>query len=268
MNRSRQIQLMNFGIAIILLLVSSQLTKPIINMRAQMKLDEKKDGLDELPIMYRMINVMGGPVQGFLVAALSSSAEESKEKGKFFLANQQYNWITALQPRFPRVWMNLSWNMSYNISVATKSAEERWEWVNKGIRIIRDKAIPANAKSVDLYRELHRLYFHKIGGMTDDANQDYKGRLAQEWHRLMNSPPPGATYDQRIAWIKRFKDSFELYGSDSKKLLASHPKMQKLNDKLEEAGYPLKRIEDIESLIFQFGNICIVNTIYADDFFR
>ncbi len=226
MNRARRIQLMNFGIALVLLLISSLLTNPIIATRAQMTLDVKKDGLDELPIMYRMINVMGGPVQGFLVAALSSSAEESKQEGKFFLANQQYNWITAMQPRFPRVWMNLSWNMAYNISVATKSADERWEWVNKGIAIIRDKAIPANAKSVDLYRELHRLYFHKIGGTTDDANQEYKGRLAQEWHRIMNSPPPSATYDERIAWIKRFKDIDEKYGNDTRKLIATNPKLK------------------------------------------
>ena len=266
MNRARQIQLMNFGIALALLLASSLLTTPILETRAQLKLDEKKDGLDELPIMYRMLNVMGGPIQGFLVAALSSSAEESKQEGKFFLANQQYSWITALQPRFPRVWMNLSWNMSYNISVATKSADERWEWVNKGIAIIRDKAIPANAKSIDLYRELHRLYFHKIGGMTDDANQDYKGRLAQQWHRIMNAPQPGATYDQRIAFIKNFKDSYETYGSDTQKILATDPVIKTLYDELVAAGFPMGRIDEIDKLVFQYGNICIMNHIYDEVF--
>ena len=91
--------------------------------------------------------------------------------GKYIEANELAKVITQLQPRFPRVWVFHAWNMSYNISVATQTPQERWDWVNAGIKLLRDEGIPANPNDLLLHKELAWIFMHKIGGITDDANQ-------------------------------------------------------------------------------------------------
>ncbi len=266
MSRSRAVQLISLVLAFFLLLGASFLSAGIDRMRVDMDLVGDVGGADDLPITYRMLNVMGGPLQAFIVSSLSANAEKSKEEGQFFLANQQYLWITALQPRFARVWTNLSWNMAYNISVATHSASERWEWVNKGLALLRDKGLVYNPHSVELYRELVRIYNHKIGGISDDAHHYYKARVALEWQGLMGIVRPGSDYDAAIDWMKHFKDMHEAYGADTEKLVGSDEVVKGLHDRLVEAGYGFRRIEDIERLVTEYGNLCMVNGIYDHQF--
>jgi hypothetical protein len=133
-----------------------------------------------------------GAFRGIFVNFLWIRANEMKEAGKYFEAIELASAITRLQPKFPRVWVFHAWNMSYNISVMTHTDEERWNWVNAGIRLLRDKAIPANPNDVLLHKELGWIFLHKIGGYTDDANAYYKRRLAMEWTVVLG-PPPGYT---------------------------------------------------------------------------
>ncbi|GAB4386697.1 MAG: hypothetical protein Kow0022_16450 [Phycisphaerales bacterium] len=79
--------------------------------------------------------------------------------------------------------------MAYNISVVTQTPKERWQWVQAGIRLLRDEGIPANPNEMLLYKELAWIYIHKIGGYTDDANQYYKRRVAEEWQVILGEPP-------------------------------------------------------------------------------
>lgn len=130
-----------------------------------------------------------GAFRGIFVNFLWMRANDLKEDGKFFESVELARVITRLQPRFPRVWVFHAWNLAYNISVQTQTREERWAWVNAGIRLLRDEGIPANPNDLLLHKELSWIFIHKIGGFTDDVNPYYKLRLAQEWTAIMGPPP-------------------------------------------------------------------------------
>lgn len=156
-----------------------------------------------------------GAFRGIFVNWLWIRANDLKEEGKFYEANQLAEVITQLQPRFPRVWVFHAWNMAYNISVATQRPDERWEWLNKGISLLRDKAIPANPNDLLLHKELAWIYLHKVGGYTDDANGTYKRRFAQEWTVVLGPPPARDSSDRsrknaiekHAAWLRKISEA-------------------------------------------------------------
>ncbi len=131
-----------------------------------------------------------GAFRGLFVNILWIRANDMKEAGKFHEAVELAGAITRLQPRFPRVWVFHAWNLAYNISVATQTKTERWDWVNQGVRILREKGIPANPNDMLLHKELAWIFLHKIQGYTDDANPYYKRRFAAEWSVVLGPPPP------------------------------------------------------------------------------
>lgn len=130
-----------------------------------------------------------GAFRGLFVNILWIRANELKEEGKYFEAIELAKAITRLQPRFPRVWAFHAWNMAYNISVVTQTPRERWQWVQAGVRLLRDEGIPANPNEMLLYKELAWIFIHKIGGYTDDSNQFYKRMVADEWQSILGEPP-------------------------------------------------------------------------------
>ena len=136
--------------------------------------------LENAPPSLAFATVAMGAFRGLLVDALWMRADRLKSEGQFFDAKQLAEWITVLQPRFSKVWEFQAWNMAYNISVAipATSPDQRWHWVKNGYEILRDKGIPLNPKKILLYQELGRIFFHKIGGITDDAHKYYKLQLA------------------------------------------------------------------------------------------
>lgn len=151
------------------------------------------------------LGIAMGAFRGIFVNFLWMRANQMKEDGKFYEANQLAEAITKLQPRFPSVWVFHAWNMAYNISVSTQTPEERWHWVRAGIDLLRDKGIPANPNSLLLHKELGWIFLHKIGGQTDDANLYYKRMLAQEWTIAVGPPPKRTAEDRdRAKAIKKF----------------------------------------------------------------
>jgi len=143
--------------------------------------------LENAPPSLAFATVAMGAFRGLVVDVLWMRAEKLKEQGQFFDAKQLAEWITTLQPRFANVWEFQAWNMAYNISVAIPSSEphERWRWVKNGYELLRDKGIPLNPKSILLYRELARIFQHKIGGVTDESHKYYKLQLALSMEQLI-----------------------------------------------------------------------------------
>lgn len=135
------------------------------------------------------LGIAMGAFRGLFVNYLWLRANHLKEEGRFHEAIELSSAITKLQPRFPRVWAFHAWNMAYNISVATPTAEERWQWVQAGIRLLRDEGIPMNRNDVLLHKELAWIFVHKIQGFSDDANRYYKRRVAEEWTWVLGTPP-------------------------------------------------------------------------------
>lgn len=154
------------------------------------------------------LGIAMGAFRGLFVNVLWIRANELKEQGKYHEAIELSNAITRLQPRFPRVWVFHAWNMAYNISVVTQTPEERWQWVQAGVRLLRDQGIPYNPNEMLLYKELAWLYIHKIGGYTDDASQFYKRKVAQEWTEIMGRPPA-----IRLAESRSREDVIDLFAN-------------------------------------------------------
>src|SRR5262245_11501770 len=120
------------------------------------------------------VGIAMGAFRGLFVNMLWIRANDRKQEGRYFDAVDLARTITRLQPRFPRVWAFHAWNLAYNISVATNTPEERWNWVSQGIRLLRDEGIPKNPSDLLLHKELGWIFLHKVQGYMDDANGYYK----------------------------------------------------------------------------------------------
>ena len=169
------------------LLVAAGMRLDYINsQRQQMKLISNEP-LENAPPSLAFATVAMGAFRGLVVDILWLRADRLKEQGQFFDAKQLAEWITTLQPRFAAVWEFQAWNMAYNISVCLPATEpdQRWRWIKNGYELLRDQGIVTNPKSIGLYRELARIFLHKIGGVTDDAHKYYKLQLVEAMEPLL-----------------------------------------------------------------------------------
>ncbi len=135
------------------------------------------------------LGVALGALRGVFVNYLWIRATNAKEEGNYYEAVELADWITRLQPRLPQVWTFHAWNMAYNISVTTQTPQERWSWVNAGIRLLRNEGLRANPNDMHMHKELAWIFLHKIAGFTDDANQYYKRQFAYEWQNILGRKP-------------------------------------------------------------------------------
>ena len=195
-----------------------------------------------------------GSFRGLLVDWLWYRAHTLKEAGKFYEANQLSKTITQLQPRFPDVWAFHAWNMAYNISVATHTADERWYWVSNGIELLRDQGIPLNNKTPALYKELAWIFSHKVGQTSDDMHWYYKRKIAEEWQKVLGTPTEGQTTEQTAAAMQVIADAPDTLTA----LLETTPTVRPLWNYLASLGY-----ETNHGLLMQIGGILMYN--YSPD---
>ncbi|MDP6890231.1 MAG: hypothetical protein QF471_02785 [Phycisphaerales bacterium] len=180
-----------------------------------------------------------GALRGLVVDYLWIKANLMQDEGLYYDMLEDARLITKLQPRFPQVWIFHGHNMAYNISVLTNTPEERWDWVNKGIRLIRDEALRYNPNETLLYKDLAFWLGHKVDGVSDDAHPYYKRKFAKEWHELLGEPP--TDLNARIAWIKQVADAAETLESAIKRT----PKVRELIDRLKERLQPFTGSEEV-----------------------
>ncbi len=192
------------------------------------------------------LGIAMGAFRGVFVNFLWIRANELKEAGKYYEAIDLARTITRLQPRFPRVWAFHAWNLAYNISVATQTKEERWQWVQSGINLLRSEGIPANPADILLHKELAWIYLHKVQGYTDDAQKYYKKMHAREWTIVLGAPPriplgervEGNTLrDLYITeWLEPIANAYETLDE----LYAKYPEARELVEKIRtEVGLDL-----------------------------
>ena len=149
------------------------------------------------------VNTIGksiGAFRGLLVDYLWIKIHQMQRDGLYFEVMADADLITKLQPRFPQVWVFHAHNMAYNISVATHTIDERWQWVNEGVRLLREKGLRANPDDLVLHKELAFFFMHKLNGNSDDAHLYYKRKFAERWHNLLGEPP--VSWNDRTAWMK------------------------------------------------------------------
>ena len=211
------------------------LQSPINTMRKDLKLVLASNIYDELPPKYAWVSAFGGTFRGIAADILWTRMETLKQEGKYYEAHQLAEWICTVQPRFPEVWVFQAWNMSYNISVGTKTSAERWQWVYNGIRLLRDQGIPNNERFIPLYHQLAWLWFHKVGAQMDDHHWAYKNHWASTMETLLGAPPLNATDAEGLAWFKPVAEA----PVSREELLKAHPDVQPLIDAITAAGIDL-----------------------------
>lgn len=239
MSRDTRIRLLATLVLAASLLASGGLTVALSGMAGRYKL-VYTDRAEEGQTWEVSAGIAMGAFRGIFVNWLWMRANDMKEDGKYYEAVELARAITKLQPRFPRVWVFHAWNLAYNISVMTNTAEERWQWVNAGIRLLRDEGIPANPNDMLLHKELAWIYIHKICEWTDDANQYYKRRFAAEWTINLGEPPAREPADRDrdhaiakyVAWLKEIADA----PSTEEELAKRNPKAATLLQRIKEAG--------------------------------
>ena len=201
MNKDRITQLVAVAILLVALVGSTLMIDPVVRTRQDLQLTFAVENNQGQPPQYALLAAGLGSFRGVAVNTLWYRMEMMKRDGQFAEANTLATWISNLQPRFPHVWGFLAWNMAYNISVETFTPQERYDWVNKGVKLLREKGIPYNPNSVRLYRELAWILWHKMGQFTDDVNWYYKGEFAREWETVLGAAAESLTAE---GWVDEF----------------------------------------------------------------
>ena len=177
--------------------------------RQELQLVISTEGTRGMPPHVALATAALGTFRGLAVDFLWVRADALQDKGEFFEAQTLSQWITALQPRFPKVWGFQAWNLAYNISVSTKEPAERWVWINRGINLLRLQGIPLNPGDANLPMELGWLFFHKIGGKNDREHWYYKARLAREFREFLGDTTGGRTSAQAVERFRKIADAPE-----------------------------------------------------------
>jgi len=203
MSKHRAFQVLMLAAAVAVVCAAGPFQQGIEQMRHEA---DRQRGEGETPpsAKLRLLQACPGIVRALVIDYLWIRSESLKRKSMYHDADQQTRLICALQPRFPAVWRNRSWNLAYNISVKYNTARERWHWVTRGIELLRDEGLRYNPKALELYLELAWTYMHKVGGNLDDMHWAYKRFHAAEFHRLLGAPPPGGDADR----VERYKAWF------------------------------------------------------------
>ena len=170
MNRDRITQFVAAGVAAISMTTGGVMLPSIIDDAERSTLRYSNNAVEGAPDWVNTLGMSIGALRGLMVDYLWIKINRMKDAGLFYEVMADAELITKLQPRFSQVWVFHAHNMAYNISVATNTLEERWEWVNAGIRLLREKGLVANPDDMVLHKELSFFFGHKIDGNSDDAH--------------------------------------------------------------------------------------------------
>jgi hypothetical protein len=157
--------------------------------RRELGLTRHDDPLKNAPPVLAFTTVALGGFRGLIANILWVRATDLQEQDKYFEMVQLADWITKLQPHMTTVWIHQAWNMSYNISIKFNDPMDRWQWVRRGIELLRDQGLVYNPKEPLLYRELGWHFLHKMGQNLDDAHEFYKHIWAQEMIQVLGRGP-------------------------------------------------------------------------------
>lgn len=214
----RLVQMIAATVLVGSLAATGLVTRSIARQRQELQLVVSMEGTRGMPPHVALTTAALGAFRGLAVDVLWARADALQDRGEFFEAQTLSQWITALQPRFPKVWGFQAWNLAYNVSVCTKVPAERWSWINRGIDLLRQRGIPLNPADANLPIELGWIFFHKIGGKTDREHWYYKARLVREFREVLGDTTGGQTSAEAIARFRRIADAADDLGSLRKDL--------------------------------------------------
>lgn len=227
MLQDRMKQLIATGVALASVTAGGFMLPSILEEAEKNTLRYTNNIVDGAPDWINTVGMSIGALRGLLVDYLWIKIHQMQQDGLYFEVMADADLITKLQPRFPQVWVFHAHNMAYNISVMTHTIEERWEWVNEGIRLLREKALRANPDDLVLHKELAFFFMHKLNGNSDDAHLFYKRKFAERWHNILSEPP--VSWQERTEWMREIADA----PRTTRDAIAINPKVQELLTILE-----------------------------------
>lgn len=204
----------------------------IQKQRNDLNLVVKMEGLEGMPPHVAVVTAALGTFRGLAVDILWARADHLQMEGEFYEAQTLAQWITTLQPRFPKVWWFQSWNMAWNITAATQVPAERWGWVSRGIDLLRSRGIPLNPQAANLYFDLSWIFQNKIGRVGDKEHWYYKARLAAEMQEVLGELVGGKTTQQAIEQFRRISHA----PATLEELKATKPEIRQAIDFLASYG--------------------------------
>ncbi|UCE58718.1 MAG: hypothetical protein JSU63_14895 [Phycisphaerales bacterium] len=200
------VQIVCVAVAVACVIGASLFVSPINDIRKECQLVIDPDSTKGLPPDIALLGKLG-TFRALAIDWASIRAQRLKEEGKTYEAHQLHLTVCRLAPRFAQVWKHAAWNMAYNISVMKYSPEERWQWVENGIKLLRDEGLQYNPRSVSLYQELSFIYWHKIGDIMDDEHRNYKRALAVQMERVLGPPPVAINDQEYFDWFRKIVDA-------------------------------------------------------------
>ncbi len=199
-------QAIALSLSLVCVVAAGFLIAPVNRIRQEHQLLIDPASVKGLPPDIALLGKLG-TFRALAIDWASIRAERLKEEGKMYEAMQLHETVCALAPRFPKVWANAAWNMAYNISVTQYSREARWKWVQNGLKILRDRGIQYNPRSVTLYKELAWIYWHKIGDFLDDEHLNYKRALAVEMETVLGPQPVALNDKEYFDWFHKIVEA-------------------------------------------------------------
>lgn len=133
----------------------------------------------DVPPMVTFVSVSLGGFRGVIADMLWLRVSRLQDERRYVELVQLSDWITKLEPHMSEVWVFHAWNMAYNVSAMMQRPEDRWRWVENGIRLLRDEGLPRNPRDPSLYHELGWIFQHKIGMSADRTERYYKTQVAR-----------------------------------------------------------------------------------------
>jgi hypothetical protein len=202
-------------LAIVLLVAGFFVQRSMNRQRSDLGLT-RVEPLENAPPVLVFTTVVLGGFRGLIANALWVRAMEMQDEDRFFEMVQLADWITKLQPRIPAIWVVMAWNMSYNISIKFSDPADRWQWVRRGIELIRDEGLKYNPNDAELYRELAWHFQHKMGHNLDDAHLYFKSAWAKEMLAVLGSGRPNwdelinPKTDEQKARARKLREVYKL----------------------------------------------------------
>ncbi len=141
----------------------------------------------DLPPSLALTTFALGPLKAIIVDSLWWRAIQQQDQGEYFEALQLADWITKLQPTFSSVWAFHGWNMSYNIAHDFADEEDRWNWINHGIELLRDEGLKYNPGDKVIQHEIARIFYNRIGGNIDQGSEYFKNQWAFKMMQYFDS---------------------------------------------------------------------------------
>ncbi len=157
----------------------------LVVMRDRYDIDSGAALQNAPPLMVFTTVVLGG-LRGVIADVLWLRVSYLQDRGQYVELVQLSDWITKLEPRCGEIWGFHAWNLAYNVSVMFGSSEDRWRWVEHGIRLLKDEGLHYNPGDARLCWELGWLYQHKIGTAQDSAHLYYKHKLLDKVSRVIS----------------------------------------------------------------------------------